>query len=106
MAVARDGALYLHNMIKGNIHHPVFQKHLVKMGSNFLKLHTIQDTYNSVQHVALSLNTTRCEFCGRSYSKRSNLFNHLYRGMGCPNGPNRAMVQRGYVIPRLGANYF
>ena len=32
MAVARDGALYLHNMIKFNIHHPVFQKHLLKMG--------------------------------------------------------------------------
>ena len=99
MAVARDGALYLHNMIKGNIRHPVFQKHLAKMGSNFLNLHT---NY-SVQHVAISLDTTRCEFCGNSYSKKSNLFNHWNRGTGCPN---RAMVNRGYVIPRLGANYF
>ena len=25
-----------------------------------------------------------CEYCGNSYSKKSNLFNHLHRGKGCP----------------------
>ena len=38
MAVARDGALYLHKMIKGNFHHPVFQKYLCAIGKPFFKL--------------------------------------------------------------------
>ena len=40
VAVARDGALYLHNRIKGDFFHPVFQKHHRIMGSKFLELTT------------------------------------------------------------------
>ena len=29
----------------------------------------------------------KCEYCGKRYSKKSNLFNHRNRGNGCPNQP-------------------
>ena len=48
--VARDGALYLHNRIKGNFHHPVFQKHHRIMGSKFLDL-TTNDEYQQVEAI-------------------------------------------------------
>ena len=38
--MARDGALYLHEMIKGNFHHPVFQKYLRAMGKTWENLNT------------------------------------------------------------------
>ena len=44
MAAARDWALYLHNLIKGNIRHPVLMKHIPKimplLGYNFFGLNT------------------------------------------------------------------
>ena len=58
MAAARDWALYLHNLIKGNIRHPVLVKHIPKimplLGFNFFDLNTydlIIECYNFIEEI-------------------------------------------------------
>ena len=36
----------------------------------------------------------RCDYCGKCYSKKSNLFNHLNRGKGCPRLPDSIILNK------------